>query len=225
MKHGWLALILLLGISNTILAQQFKFGLTASPQFAFSHSNDQAIEQDGIRLGLEYGLLVDYTFDVNQRYAFHTGFIHALSGANIATSATDTAGNMLSTTNMALKYQYINIPLSMRLRTNEIGYLTYWGQFGVTPGILISGRYDQQVFDQQGNEISNIIDEKRNGAIPVNLSLTLGGGIEYSLGGASALMLGLQYNNGFTNVYNDKDNDDDDKLSFRNITLRVGFLF
>jgi len=26
-------------------------------------------------------------------------------------------------------------------------------------------------------------------------------------------------------VYNDKDNDDDDKLSFRNITLRVGFLF
>lgn len=220
MKHFWLSLILVFGFATLASAQQFRFGLTASPQFAFSKSNDQAVDQDGIKLGLEYGLLIDYSLDMNQRYAFHTGFIHALTGTKIVTNTFDSSGNIVSSSSQNLKFQYINIPLSMRLRTNEIGYITYWGQFGVTPGILVSSRYDQSE-----NGTMTVTNEKLDGAVPVNLSLTLGGGIEYSLGGASSLLVGLQYNNGFTNVYNDKDNDDDDKLSFRNITLRIGFLF
>lgn len=220
MKHFWLTCLLVAGLVSSLTAQQFRFGLTASPQFAFSKSNDQAVDQDGIKLGLEYGLLIDYSLDMNQRYAFHTGIIHSLTGANIVYNTVDSSGTITNTRSQNLKFQYINIPLSMRLRTNEIGYITYWGQFGVTPGILVSGRYDEAE-----NGTSTVTNEKLDGAVPVNLSLTLGGGIEYSLGGASSLLLGLQYNNGFTNVYNDKDNDDDDKLSFRNITLRVGFLF
>lgn len=222
MKRSLLAFGLLM-TGLLAFGQNVRFGIMASPQFAFSRSNDQMVSQDGIKLGLQYGLMIDFALDLNQRYAVHTGFYHSLTGARIIQSV-DSAGTTVLTKSQHFKYQYINIPLTMRLRTNEIGYITYWGQFGVTPGILVSSRIDQTA-DPDPNGQFTRENEKLDGAVPINLSLTLGGGIEYSLGGATSLIAGLQYNNGFTNVYDDKDGDKDDKLSFRNVRLRFGFLF
>ncbi len=223
MKRFWLLLIVLIAIGQSAHAQGVKFGLTASPQFAFASTFDNDVSTDGVKLGLEYGLLVDYILDINGRYAFHTGFLHSLTGAKVAIEQTDTSGNT-TIIRQDLKYQYINIPLTMRLRTNEIGYITYWGQFGLTPGINVSSRIDQSA-EPDPNEVYLRENEKLGGeSVLFNLSLTVGGGIEYSLGGATALMVGLQYQNGFTNVL-DNDNLLDETINFRNLTLRAGFLF
>lgn len=223
MKHLAL-LVTILSVALSTQAQTVRFGLTASPVFSFPYSLDASLENDGVKLGFSYGLLLDLAVDNNNRYAFHTGFLHTLTGVRVQQNITDTAGTVVQTLSQELKYQYVEIPLTMRLRTNEIGYITYWGQFGITPGILVANRYDQ-IGNPDPTGLLSFENERVPNAIPVNLALTIGGGIEYSLGGATSVLAGLMYQNGFTNIWNYDKADKDDRLSMRNITLRVGLLF
>ena len=92
---------------------------------------------------------------------------------------------------------------------------------GFVPVLLVSSRYDQKA--DNPDERFNFKNRKTNETVGANLSLHIGGGIEYSLGGATAVMAGLYYTNGFTNIY--KTSFLNDKVSLRNIGLRLGILF
>jgi opacity protein-like surface antigen len=109
------------------------------------------------------------------------------------------------------RLQYVEVPLTLKLRTNEIGYITYWGQFGIVPGLNINAKGDDTVdflygksdtgwgetdrvsFSSEDEDIKNDINIFRVG-------LLIGAGIEYSLSGNTAVLAGITYNNGFTDV-------------------------
>lgn len=222
MKKLTLTAFIVCLIAMSSVAQNTRFGLTATPTFNFVKSNDKDVDADGVKLGINYGLMVDFRLDNNERYAFSTGFTHHVSGANITREMADSTGNF--TASQKLKLQYVELPATFRLRTNEVGYLTYYGLFGITPGILVSGRYDQSA-DADPNGDRTLDNAKINGSQLFNLGLTFGAGVEYSLSGATSLIAGLYYSNGFTNIVNDKDNDKDDKLSLKTLALRLGFFF
>ena len=46
---------------------------------------------------------------------------------------------------MFIKLKYLEIPLTLRLRTNEIGYITYWVQVGVGLGFNIKARATDEI--------------------------------------------------------------------------------
>lgn len=208
--------------ATAIFGQNTRFGLTATPTFSFVKSNDDMVAGDGVKIGINYGLLIDFRLDNNERYAFSSGFSHHVTGANITREITDSAGKFTASQN--LKLQYIELPATFRLRTNEVGYITYYGLFGLTPGILVSGRYNQSA-DSDPNGDRTLDNAKLNGSQLFNIGLTFGAGIEYSLSGATSLLAGLYYNNGFTNIVNDKDGDKDDKISLKTLAIRLGFFF
>jgi hypothetical protein len=54
-----------------------------------------------------------------------------------------------------------------------------------------------------------------------NLGYYIGGGVEYSIGGTTAIVAGLTYKNGFLDV-TEKENL---KLTTGNLSLRLGILF
>ncbi len=219
MRKAFFALIFLLSF-QFLDAQQFRFGLTASPEFNFTRILASEVDPGGVSVGLNYGLLVDFTLGEVERYAFSTGITHRMANVTLDNiKLTDASVEYTAT--QTLKLQYVEVPLTMRLRTNEVGYITYYGQMGFVPGILIASRYDQKADNTDPKY--NFKNQKNSETVGVNLSLHIGGGIEYSLGGATAVMAGLYYSNGFTNIY--KTSFLDDKVSLRNIGLRLGILF
>jgi hypothetical protein len=109
-----------------------------------------------------------------------------------------------------LTLQYIELPITLKLKTNEIGYLTYYLQAGLAPAINIRSRADikfntqtttlatnSTVISNVESDDEDIQDEINN----INLSMIIGGGIEYTLSGSTVLLVGVQFNNGFLRCF------------------------
>ena len=101
---------------------------------------------------------------------------------------------------------YVNIPFVLKLKTNEIGYLTYFGEFGATIGLKTKSTVedDSKLFtwdstastlsalEQSPRPIDNINIDK--GTQTVRFGLNIGAGAEYSLSGNTALFFQLNWN-------------------------------
>lgn len=104
------------------------------------------------------------------------------------------------------KVTYITIPLSIKMKTKEIGALTYYGQIGMNNSFRwkASANDDLQVI----NDVSNTLgtnDNKSKIDITQDISvytasLNFGLGAELNFSGSTSLTFGLSYNLGFTNV-------------------------
>lgn len=208
-------MICLITLGSDLFAQDRKvvFGLTASPLISWMKADNAAISKGKVRAGLEYGLLMDINF--TQNYAIGTGTTIIMEGGNLGFGGATTT----------FKLQYFQLPVVMKLRTNQIGYITYFGQFGILPAFRIRARVDVDLPGSADIENENII--KDNNAINAtsnffNLSLQVGGGIEWNFAGNTALVLGIIYNNGFVNQLDDTD---DDKVLINSLLLRAAVNF
>ena len=156
---------------------KFDFGLKISPTYAWIKSDTKSsFKNDGGKIGFAYGLVANVNFAKN--YALCTGVDVTYRGGK-AKSVIDDSTSYAS----SLSLQYIEIPITLKLKTNEIGYLTYFGKFGFAPGLNIKAKDGSQ--------------SVKSSIVPFNASLIIGLGAQYSLGGKTALLLGLTYNNGF----------------------------
>jgi hypothetical protein len=115
---------------------------------------------------------------------------------------------------LTLNMQYISVPLGLKFKTIEIGYSTYWLNTGVNPMIRIKSRAtdEQEVFSK-----SDFKDETRL----INMGYFIEGGLEYSLGGNTALMAGLGYNSGFIDVTSSSES----TFHTRSFSVILGILF
>jgi hypothetical protein len=181
-------------------------------------SDLKGVENDGSHFGVNIGLNVDKFFAPN--YALMSGISIDNTGGKLNyatvkyldTKADIDSVNAGSTLNY--KLQYINVPLGLKLKTNEIGYLTFFTHLGLNGGINIkaTGEIDDYELNNQ-----NISDEVKL----FNLGYYIGAGVEYSIGGNAAVVLGLTYTNGFIDITKDSNS----KVTLSNLAIRVGILF
>ncbi|MBP9883905.1 MAG: PorT family protein [Chitinophagales bacterium] len=203
-----------------------RFGLTVSPQISWMSSGDNGLEGNGSYVGFNYGLLVDVLIPTN--YAFATGLLISYDGGKL----TYTDSTQFNTfpgvtypggTSVDYRIQYLEIPLSMKLRTNQIGYITYFGQFGLQGGIELRSRADIEYLNSGINQTQSKVTFGKD-VTPGNFGLLIGGGLEYELSGNTALLLALQFNNGFIDVTdNPKDYKTSSTLSHFRLQLGVYF--
>ncbi len=217
MKRSSLFLVLLL-IVSPLLADDFgfRFGLKASPNISWYRTETRSYENRGVKPGYSYGLIIDYDFA--QNYAITTGlnvlqtggkikydWIHDVNGhVNGNNDQEIDHGEFLTVKQRSIRYRHIEIPLALKLRTAEIGYITYYGMFGIGLGFRTSARADDRITllnDQYLHE--NNIDISDETSF-LRAGLVLGGGLEYSFGGSTALLFGLTFHNGFSNILDGK---------------------
>lgn len=217
--------------------KNFRFGLVFSNAVLFPASDNVAIKSKP-SYDFDYGLSIDYFFTDN--YALSTGVYmdHPILVRNngIATFAdssflansfwadknvnASTIGNKEKITAMNL-----NIPLSFKLKTNEIGYFKYFGDVGILNSFRIQSRYSledtelQKIkFGAKNAELNSINYHTKL----YNFSLKVGGGIEYTISDKTALLVGIYFYNGFL----DGIEDNDKKPTYiRKLSLRTGILF
>lgn len=101
---------------------------------------------------------------------------------------------------------YVTLPLTLKLRTKEIGSLTYYGMFGVNSSFRVAAKATDEVQKQSkttGNWLSPETISKSDIKKDVSLfneALNMGLGVEWNLSGTTSLVIGANYLLGFTNV-------------------------
>lgn len=214
----YLFILVLALICSKSFAQNMRFTVFVDPKFSWMNSDLKAVENDGSKLGVNIGLNVDNFFAKN--YAFMTGISINNTGGNLKYDdkkpLQTNGGNDTVPAGGSLEYklQYINIPLGLKLKTNEIGYLTFFTHLGINAGINIKATGVGDNFDLENENISDEIKL-------FNLGYFIGAGVEYSIGGNAAVVLGLTYTNGFIDITDDSDS----KVTLSNVAIRIGVLF
>lgn len=206
--------------------QKFHFGLKAAPSLAWLKTDSKGVSSEGTKLGFSYGLITEFNF--GEHYAFATGVDVSYRGGKLKTTFTTTDASSNSVTTVityAYNLEYIEIPLTLKFKTNEIGYLTYYLQAGVAPGINIRAKADKTKSEQiTGFPIVNSAEDNvdvKDGINNINLSMILGGGVEYTLSGSTVLLAGITFSNGFVDVVDG----DEIKANSNFLALTIGVLF
>ena len=200
-------LIIIFFIAQTGFSQNIRFGLKASPSLSWLKPDTKGLSSNGSKIGFSYGIMTDFGFTDN--YYLGTGLDITYRGGSLTNTVTTTDTLGISTTienTVDYRLQYIELPITLKMKTNEIGYFTYFGQFGFAPGIRISskGDFETKVSGQTGtiNEDDvDLSDEINN----LTLSLVISLGAEYNLGGKTSLLTAFTFNNGFVDVLDNKD--------------------
>ena len=219
MKKHLIIFIILSFTGISVFSQGVRFGIFAEPKIIwFTPDLNTSYENEGVRMGFNAGLMMDNYFTEN--YAFSTGVsINNISGALITTAPremeTESGTIALADDTKAIyKLQYVNVPLGLNLRTNPIGYWTFNSRVGVTSAFNVKSRIDSKENDINNGDLQEEINL-------YNLGYHFGAGVEYSLGGSSALSLMVMYRNYFLDITKSED----DNMTFSNISLKVGLIF
>lgn len=221
MKRLFFVLLIAIVVSMNVNAQKMSFGIVANPQISWMKPDGTKVDQAGTKLGLSFGLNSDFFFADN--YAIHTGLLINNTGGRLEYNddidfiTADSTFNIASGSPLKYNLQYINIPFGLKFKTKQLGYFTYFGQIGVDGFVRISARGESKDYDINDAGISDEI-------ALFNAGYHIGGGMEYSLGGSTAIMAGFKYSKGFIDVTTDK-NKEDDKTFLNSVVLQIGILF
>ncbi len=210
-------------VSMITQAQDFakwRIGVKLNPNISKIKPDDKNITNEGSVFRFGFGLMVDKHFTAN--YAISTGLSIYKTGGQLTylrqsnelnSGMGDSIPNAtIARVNRTYRLQYFEIPICLKLKTNEIGYITYWAQFGLGLGFNIKARGDDEInylerknantnnweatnLASKSTEDEDISDDVRFFRVP----LIVGGGIEYNLSGSTSILAGLTYSNGITN--------------------------
>ena len=213
-------------------SRKVKFGLYGQGSLCWLSPEEQKLYSRG-DYGLGFGWGLDTEINFNNNTSLRTGLNFSTFTAGINYYDSDLAlkhktfylldatenfvswdDGLLNDSNKYIyqlfnrKYtvNYVNIPFVLKLKTNEIGYLTYFGEFGATIGLKTKSTVedDSKLFtwDSTASTLSALEPSTRSidninidkGTQTVRFGLNIGAGAEYSLSGNTALFFQLNWN-------------------------------
>jgi hypothetical protein len=222
---------------------EIRFGFQLSPTFNWISTNTSDINPNGTNLGLRLGMIGEYFFRENYAVTTGIGFIFNQGGTLLHENGGDywtrtdlpIADTISMPSGVSLDYgiQYLEIPIGLKMRTREFGYVRYYLEPSMILGLKTQARGKVEQFSLiDSEEQFNIRDE-------VNLfdmSWGIGGGVEYSISENTRLIGGLAMHFGFFDItddngrVNDPDKpggpvNEDSKGVTRSFTIKIGIIF
>lgn len=198
--------------------QKIQFGIFADPVISWMSPDVKEVTNEGVRAGYNLGLSFNKFFSEN--YAFLSGIsIHTTGGklsydSDVPFQIHESYDTLQTGSIMKYMMQYVEVPVGLKFTSNEIGYMTFFANLGLTGDVKIKAR---------GSSSDNLIDnENIEEEIKMfNMTYFFGGGLEYSLGGNTALQFGVNYANGILDVTRRNQ----DKVILNHLAIRVGVIF
>jgi hypothetical protein len=200
-------------------------GFQVSPQLTWMSSSNGDITNNNVKAGLKYGLEADIFIEGLPRYSLNTGFFVSTHSFN-AHYDVDESFFINEVTfdqpvDLRFKLSYIEIPLNIKLRSDQFHRSTFFGQFGFTNLINIGATATSSDSQLTGDNINEGISDRTIHIF--NLCMLMGGGVEYDIGGNTTLNLGIQYSNGLIDVTSISNLDE--KTTFHSFRLVIGAMF
>lgn len=181
---------------------QTKLGLKLAPAITSNRvTNDaQTFENDGSSLKLSVGLVVDKP--LSDTYFLSSGITYLPKQVAFRNDT------------LAEEYraQYLQIPVSLKLFTNEVApdFKVY---FQVGTGLEI------KVFDEPVEPEFDLVDSLN----PIDFSVILGTGVEFRAGLSTTLFGGISYQRGLINAISSTTVPGTDDLQVRNTVVSIDF--
>lgn len=215
--------------------KNFRFGLKVAPALTWykPDASSKNFTKDGPSMKLHYGLITE--FRLNKVASFATGVEVAYDGGKLAVQAAtpnhyylSKDGNLLSPQDTAgaqytpydlrnrnYNTTYLTIPVGLKLKTNEIGMMTYYGMFGLNASVRLKSRATDDVIQGTNSTTTNpSVPIFASNTPPTKLenldntkdmnmfkfALNFGAGAELNLSGSTSFVFGLNFYQGFSNV-------------------------
>ncbi len=199
-------------------AQDIKFGVHVDPKITWYSPEARDVHSQGGIFGFGGGLIIDKYFQDN--YAFESGLSMGTQGGKLKfdydfpLEVYDEVDTFPGKTTVTYKLQYITIPLGLKLKSNQIGYLTFYVNLGFTSQLNIKAKAST-------DNTSGLNDDSIKKEINwFDLGYHFGGGIEYALSKDTSVLLGVVYQNGFLDITSAAP-----RVNSRVLTIRTGILF
>lgn len=216
---------------NDSKEKKLHLGFLATSSYGWMSTDSKNISGGGLKAGLGFGIYGDYFFADN--YAFSLELLHSTQGYKIDIDSictyNNSDGSFKKTGNVELNYRMrsFQIPITLKLRTNEIGYWRYYGQLGIAPTIAYratKGTYTPDVFAKADDNEDRLVNDNENDFsygtfIPEtnaddaenhylqedNISsfrvpIIIGAGGEWNISGNTSLLIGIRYEYGLVNL-------------------------
>ena len=173
----------------------FYFGLKASPLINWMKPDADNYSGDGAKAGFAWGFIAERNFTENHSLA--SGFNMLFNGGKLKfpSEQNGEAGTMYR--NYFIKY--IEIPLTLKMRTNSINGIRYFGRIGLGSAFKISSKSIDEFTSITGTTTTSSKKNYDNVSF-ARESLIIGMGGEYELKEGPKLGVELSFNNGFTNI-------------------------
>ncbi|MFA1772283.1 porin family protein [Rufibacter glacialis] len=207
---------------------QIEIGVKVSPSINSTRTiaKDQYnFKNKGADAGFGMGIIADYFFGAN--YAFSSGLIYNGKGGEVAYDYTIPTAGGTGTTQMKgsddISLQYLEIPVSLKLFTNEVAPDTrLYFQAGGSLNTMLAAKVNDKKVDSEGDKFTKRFNTFEVGAV-------LGAGAEWALGESTKLFGGLSYHRGLTDVdddhYSGIFNDNKVELKSSSFALDFGIKF
>lgn len=191
-----------------------RIGINIAPGIAWIKPNSNNITSNGSKFGFLYGLIGEYYF---------TPYYGIASGIDVMYDGGQIQYNDLNPIKSEkYKLQYLEIPITLKLKTKEYGYLSYDAQFGLGISYNMVAKADYDYIGQPPLPPSASDVYVTNKDINMfRLSFIVSGGVEYSLTGNNKVLAGISFDNGLTNIIKGKPNKGINNL----LSLNLGITF
>ncbi len=189
--------------------QKVRLGLAFSPVISWFNTSGDAglVDPDGPRFNIAFGLNMDFRIAQNSNYYLSTGLFLLNTGGTIRHdyfTENDNGEFFLSERTADFRINYVNIPLTVLLRTNEIGYMRYFGRVGFDSAFNTNSTFDYEDFRSDVNQTIAVEDEDASDFTSlVRFGLRIEAGFEYNIGGTTNLYFSAAYNSGLNNVFSE----------------------
>jgi hypothetical protein len=264
---GIAATLLFAGFANLTAqtAPSVKMGLRVSPNFSWINIQKGSMSNDGLGLGFSYGVTADFAMFKSTNYWLATELsvstIPVLAKSNTdlkrvvpqqgSTGKTDTLTYRAGNVNFKYNCQYLQIPLSVKMKTDEIGNMKYYFQFGLAPSFMMKKKlsttileadgiypantgitsHDPNSKDDDGYQFGGIVlrGTGRNetqfsfedNIATFRFPVIMGVGVEYKLTGNTMFTAGLRFDNAINNFFKDPNITGKSNL----LAIQAGILF
>jgi len=215
------AMLLLVGVISA--QEKFSGGIYVSPEISWFKPDNKQVKSEKGRLSFGFGITSDIA--LTNAFSFNLGLSFLNAGGSLKyldslpkIQAVDTTYLKLPS-NRIIKYklQYIELPISIKGKTKEIGYISYFLKFGISPLLRYKSRADIEVDSN---------DDVKNEVRAVSFAYHIGGGITYSLKGSTKLLFEGVFRNGLSDIEKIKNYKNKDYKNILNvIEIRAGVVF
>lgn len=194
---------LLCSLSLPGMAQEkpFFFGFKVSPGINWYHSRTKGMVSNGPGFDIAAGVIADiriagnYFIETGLLYDFQTG---SLNYPSIYTNAGEFYG-LYGNVTRNYRVQYLDVPISIKMRTNNFGRLSFFGLGGFKTSFRLSAMSDDLWTIRNTTKSIEKEDADKDFAL-VKESLLLGLGVDVMLDHSTSLTFGVTFNMALSNV-------------------------
>ena len=220
MKRITLLTVLFMFFLSSWAQTRLQLAFTTGPSINWMSTDNRQVDSQKSAMGYDFGIMADVFFSENEHYSLLTGLQVVNAAGNLSyrpsTPFTFSGETFSQPVNIKYHLRYLELPMCLKLKTDEFNRVYYWGTFGLSAlmNIGAKGTSNDGTFKR-----TNIKDEINS----FDLGMDVGVGVDYDMGANNLLSAGLIFQNGLTDVTTN--NAFNDKTVLNSLKIRLALIF